>query len=226
MSEGVFRLIRSNRSRLQTGTSISGRNARAQAGRHLRAAPDREVVIARREVDGLGRCRQADIDRGVFAQEARQARNQPAHGEGRRCVHGEHGRFALTGERSSSERDPRQGRFDLREQHAAFVGQQDAAVEAPEQRRAEPVLQNCDLPAHGAMRDVEFFRRAFETGMARGGLECANSVERWEASQVIEPLEHDPEKLQTFPKSMSSGLTRGIMRQIKMLGRHRDSIQC
>jgi hypothetical protein len=61
---------------------------------------------------------------------------------------------------------------------AAFLGEHQGPVQAPEQRHAEPVFERLDLPAHRRLGQGDLVAGAGEAQMARGRLERHQELER------------------------------------------------
>ena len=112
----------------------------------------------------------------------RQARDQPAHGEGGERVDPQQPALAALDLARRRERDAVQRRADLRQIGGACLGQHDAPVVTLEQRLVQPRLQRLHLPADRAVGHVKLVGRLGEAGMPRRGLEGTQSIQRRQAA--------------------------------------------
>ncbi|MNR28964.1 hypothetical protein D3C85_1463150 [compost metagenome] len=135
------------------------------------------VHALRGEIHRAARRVQMHLHAGMPPLEFGQPWNQPHHGDGG---------FAGQHQRRIRRRRPqgRQTRRELLEQAArdaqqlpAGTGQENRPVPSFEECHAQRLLQQPDLPADRAMRDMQLLRGLAERLVARGGVEHAQGVQ-------------------------------------------------
>jgi len=161
-------------------------DADQEAGDHARpvaaAHADGDVGVVLGEVHRLERGGEDGVAARMGGVERGQARYQPAHREGHRTpdvqrfvAHSLHG--ALGGLAYAVEHV-----VQVVQVASADGGQAHFAVDPLEQPGSQEFLQDHDLSADGAGRDVQFARGAREAQVARRHLEGAQRVQRGQAS--------------------------------------------
>ena len=72
-----------------------------------------------------------------------------------------------------------------RGEFAAWLGQLHTATAAPKQRNSQFALERLHLMTDRPVRDVQFSGGAGEVAVARGGLERAECMQRWQAVRHV-----------------------------------------
>ena len=116
----------------------------------------------------------------LFAMEALQPGNQPAHGEAGRRAHPQDPPRAGPAAGFGRGDHPVEGEAHLGGEDASDRRRDHAPPGAGEQALPEPSLQRGDLPAHRAMREAELRRRLGIAAGPRRDLEHAQGIEGWE----------------------------------------------
>ncbi len=140
-------------------------------------AADRDVGRLPGRIDRIIGGGDLDVDLGMAAAEFSQARQQPAHREGRQRIDAQQLAPPPAAGGIGGAGDALKGRRDLRQVVLADIGQHHAPVVAQEQRLPDPVFEQPDMAADRAMRHVFLERRSFQAAEARRGLERPERIQ-------------------------------------------------
>ena len=143
-----------------------------------RAIADRDVDAVALEIGEGVAGGDANVDLGMGGDEGGQARDQPDPGEAGGGADHDRPGLAPFLERAAGAVDRRQrlGRRLL--EGPALLGEHQGAVQAPEQRHAEPVFEGLDLPADRRLGQRDLVAGAGEAEVAGRGLERHQQLER------------------------------------------------
>ena len=144
----------------------------------LHREADGAVEILASEIDAPLRRRHAHFDLGMLGLEAMQARRQPAQSEGRDQADIERAGVGLAADALQRVGHAVEGIAQVGQQRLAFAGDLEPARTAHEQRHAQPLLERLHLVADRRLGDVQLLGGVGEGGVAGGGFEGAERVQR------------------------------------------------
>jgi hypothetical protein len=186
---------------------------------------DRNVEWGIAEVALAGDRAEAQLNVGGAREKSLELGHQPERGDRRRRRD-----IQFTLPASSVERQQR--RFQLVEALGKFLKrvrggrrQDQPAAFALEQGRMQELLERTDLMADGRWRHAKFGRGAREAQMSGGGLECAQSIQRYIRSHARAPIDANPSSIHDVPCFRSRLARNAPTNELKFFANPRRNVR-
>ncbi len=157
---------------------FSEQSVAAEARPSAAAIADGRIDPLADEIHGARARRDMHLDVGVRLLEARQARDEPAHGEGREHADGENAGLAARLERPQRRFDAGEAVAQSRQQDLPCLRQHEPTIHVAEQRHAERRLESAEPVAHRRRGDAKDVRRLANAAVPGGHLERPERAQR------------------------------------------------